>query len=122
MQASDEQKSSVANRPMNIFERRLLELMIPIVPKRYRLEPQYVVDGRFTLDFAVMSKTRKIAIELDGAQHEIIGGLPVFEDRQRDGYLRGQGWQVVRISVHQLITSPGTVQKEITNLFKRTQS
>jgi very-short-patch-repair endonuclease len=104
------QKHKVPLRPMNVFEKKLLELLQNILPKSYDLEPQYVVDGRFTVDFAALSKHKMFAIELDGRQHEIIGGLPVFEDRQRDAYLSKAGWQVLRIRVHELVKQPDQVE------------
>jgi very-short-patch-repair endonuclease len=103
----------VPNRPMNIFEKQLLGLLIPIVPKNYSLQPQYVLDGRYTLDFALISKHIKIAIELDGAQHEIIGDLPVFEDGERDAYVAKHGWRVVRVPVHELLDHPETVRRHV---------
>jgi very-short-patch-repair endonuclease len=105
--------AAVPNRPMNVFERELLGLLIPIIPKNFKLEPQYVLDGRFTLDFAVCSRRKNIAIELDGVQHEIIGGLPVFEDIERDSYAASKGWQVVRIPVHKLLRDSQAVTREL---------
>lgn len=96
-------------RPMNIFESRLHTLLKKSLPRSYILEPQYVVGNQFTLDFALLSRTRKIAVELDGRQHEIVGGLPVFEDKQRDAYLTKAGWQIIRITVHQLLAQPDQV-------------
>jgi len=42
---------------------------------------------RYTLDFALVGE-RKIDIECDGHQHEIIEGLPVLEDVERDEFLK----------------------------------
>lgn len=47
--------NKIPNRPMNVFEHRLLRLLQRITPSSYRLEPQYVIGGRFTLDFALLS-------------------------------------------------------------------
>ena len=96
----------IPNRPMNIFEKQLLDILKPVVTQPYHLEPQHVVGGRFTVDFALLSAQRNIAIELDGAQHEIIGGLPVFADKQRDDFLKKEGWIVIRISVYDLLRQP----------------
>jgi very-short-patch-repair endonuclease len=103
----------VPSRPMNIFERQLLMLLAPIVPKNFRLEPQFVLDGRYTFDFALYSKRKKIAIELDGGQHEIIGGLPVFDDVERDRYIEPKGWYMLRITVHRLLIDPESITEEI---------
>jgi very-short-patch-repair endonuclease len=102
--------NTAPNRPMNIYEKDLLALLKQVVPKSYRIEPQCVVGNRFTVDFALLSKRKKIAVELDGRQHEIIGGLPVFEDKQRDTYLSKEGWSIVRIPVYELIKRPHQVK------------
>jgi very-short-patch-repair endonuclease len=52
----------------------------------YKLVPKLVVK-RYTLDFALVGE-RKIDIECDGYQHEIIEGLPVLEDAERDEFLK----------------------------------
>lgn len=112
----------VPNRPMNIFEKKLLLLLKDIVPENFELEPQYVVDGRFTVDFALIHETKRIAIELDGKQHEIIGGLPVFEDARRDTYLEKTGWAILRIPVHELLSEPQKVRLNIEQLCSATFS
>ncbi|HUC87198.1 MAG TPA: AAA domain-containing protein [Candidatus Saccharimonadales bacterium] len=103
------QDQRTPNRPMNIFEKELLGLLQKSIPRTYAVEPQYVVGNRFTIDFALLSKRRKIAVELDGRQHEIVGGLPVFEDKQRDAYLTKEGWHVIRITVYELLKQPDQV-------------
>lgn len=118
LKTGDEPMSVVPNRPMNVFERQLLDLLIPLVPKNVSLEPQYVLGGRYTLDFALRSKRRNIAIELDGMQHEIIGGLPVFKDIERDTYAAQQGWQVIRIPVHELLREPEAITRRIVQALK----
>lgn len=106
-QRTDNDKvAKIPNRPMNIFEKELLTLLKKTVPKNYKIEPQYVVDNRFTVDFALISKRKRIAIELDGRQHEIVAGLPVFEDKKRDAYLLKKDWKVIRITVHDLVKQP----------------
>ncbi|HUC88013.1 MAG TPA: AAA domain-containing protein [Candidatus Binatia bacterium] len=110
--------AAVPNRTMNIFEKQFLDLLKKIVPKDYAIEPQSVVGNRFTLDFALKSKRNKIAIELDGRQHEIIGGLPVFEDQQRDTYLKQEGWQVMRVTVHDLLRRPDEVARKVKKLTR----
>ncbi|HEV2402891.1 MAG TPA: DUF559 domain-containing protein [Candidatus Saccharimonadales bacterium] len=64
-----------------------------------------------------MCADKNIAIELDGRQHEIIGGLPVFADGQRDRYLKNKGWQVVRIQVAELLQRVDEVTRRISQLF-----
>jgi len=77
----------------------------------YKLIPKYVAK-RYTLDFALIGK-KKIDIECDGYQHEIIGGLPVLEDVERDIFLRKEGWEVIRIPNHYILNNPKNVIKYI---------
>ncbi|HSW99670.1 MAG TPA: AAA domain-containing protein [Patescibacteria group bacterium] len=106
-----QEERPVPNRPMNIFEQKLLGILKKAVPKSYTIEPQYVTGNRFTLDFALISKKETIAVELDGRQHEIIGGIPVFEDKQRDAYLLAHGWFIIRITVYDLLQNPTRIAK-----------
>jgi len=104
---------------MNIFEKELLGLLQKSIPRTYALEPQYVVGSRFTIDFALLSKRKKIAVELDGRQHEIVGGLPVFEDKQRDAYLIKEGWHVIRITVYELLKQPDQVMAIVRQVISK---
>ena len=106
-----------ANRPMNVFELQLLRMIEGILPPQFRLEPQYVIDGRYTVDFAIIGKERKFVIELDGRQHEIIGGLPSLEDLKRDTHLRGAHWQMHRILLADLIRNPASVRERLQALL-----
>jgi very-short-patch-repair endonuclease len=60
----------------------------------YKLVPKLVAK-RYTLDFAIVGK-KKIDVEIDGIQHEIIEGMPVLEDVERDEFLKKEGWKVLR--------------------------
>jgi very-short-patch-repair endonuclease/GTPase SAR1 family protein len=115
----ENERTRVPNRPMNVFEQKLLTVLKKCVTKSYNIEPQFVIDGRFTVDFALVSKSKKIAIELDGRQHEIVGGLPVFEDKRRDTYLSEAGWKVKRISVSDLLKSQDQVILDIKQLVSK---
>jgi len=84
---------------------------------RYKLVPKMVVK-RYTLDFALVGE-RKIDIECDGHQHEIIEGLPVLEDVERDEFLTKEGWEVIRFPNHLILSDVGTVVQNILNLLKR---
>ena len=79
----------------------------------YKLIPKLVVK-RYTLDFALLGK-KKIDIECDGNQHEIIGGIPVLEDIERDEFLKNEGWQVLRFPNHKVLTKTNIVIEEILN-------
>ena len=48
--------------------------------------------GRYIVDFASFST--RIVIEIDGGQHAMHGGMQ--SDRERDTFLRSQGFYVLR--------------------------
>lgn len=77
----------------------------------YKLIPKKVVK-RYTLDFALVGE-RKIDIECDGHQHEIIEGLPVIEDVERDEFLKKEGWEVIRFPNHRILCEAEAVVGEI---------
>lgn len=77
----------------------------------YKLSPKLVVK-RYTLDFALLGK-KKIDIECDGCQHEIIEGLPVLDDVERDGFLEKEGWKVLRFPNHKILSKTNIVIEEI---------
>ena len=60
---------------------------------------------RYTLDFALFNESKKIDIECDGfGTHNIIDGLPVLDDIERDEYLKKRKWEVLRFPNHQIFT------------------
>jgi very-short-patch-repair endonuclease/GTPase SAR1 family protein len=77
----------------------------------YRLIPKLVVK-RYTLDFALVGK-KKINIECDGHQHEVIEGLPILEDVDRDCFLEKEGWEILRFPNHKVLSQPDTVVEDI---------
>ncbi|MCK4904635.1 DUF559 domain-containing protein [bacterium] len=84
----------------------------------YKLIPKFVTK-RYTLDFALAGE-RKLNIECDGfGNHNIIDGLPVIEDIERDEYLVKEGWEVLRFPNHQIITKIDFVIKEILEKIKK---
>lgn len=79
----------------------------------YKLEAKPVVK-RYTLDFAISGNGKKIDLEVDGTQHEIIGGLPVLEDIERDTFLREkEGWEIVRFPNHRILSDLPKVIEEL---------
>jgi very-short-patch-repair endonuclease len=82
----------------------------------YKLIPKSVVK-RYTLDFGLVGK-KKIDIECDGCQHEIIEGFPVLEDVERDNFLEKEGWKVLRFSNHKILSQTKLVIEDIMNLLK----
>ena len=77
----------------------------------YKLIPKLVCK-RYTLDIALVGE-KLIDIECDGAQHEIIAGMPVLEDVERDEFLYKEGWKVIRFSNHKILFQTEVVVKEI---------
>jgi len=78
----------------------------------YKLLPKLVAK-RYTLDFAIVGK-KKIDIEIDGTQHEIIGGMPVLEDIERDKFLREkEGWKILRFPNHRVLCEMPKVIEEL---------
>jgi len=98
-------------------ERHLFERLQEVDFERfgYKLIPKKVVK-RYTLDFALVGE-RKIDIECDGHQHEIIEGLPVIEDVERDEFLKKEGWEVVRFPNHRILCEPEVVVRELLDLL-----
>ena len=82
----------------------------------YTLIPKLVVK-RYTLDFALTGK-KNINIECDGCQHELIDGLPVLEDVERDSFLQKEGWEVLRFPNHTILSEPNKVIEDILNRMK----
>lgn len=83
----------------------------------YKLIPKLVCK-RYTLDIALVGK-KLIDIECDGAQHEIIAGMPVLEDVERDEFLHKEGWEVIRFSNHKILLQTEVVIKEILENLKK---
>lgn len=78
----------------------------------YKLIPKFVAK-RYTLDFAIVGK-KKIDIEIDGTQHEIIGGMPVLEDIERDKFLKEkEGWRILRFPNHRILSEMPKVIEEL---------
>lgn len=106
-----------------IPERLLFEKMQEVNFKRvierlgYRLIPKLVVK-RYTLDFAIIGK-QKIDIEVDGTQHEIIKGMPILEDVERDEFLTKEGWKVMRFPNYLVLSQPDYIVEEIIKTLKK---
>jgi len=73
----------------------------------YELRPKQVVK-RYTLDIALLGK-KKIDVECDGGQHEIIEGMPVLEDLERDEFLKRNSWIVLRFPNHKILSDTNKV-------------
>ncbi len=89
---------------------------VELEKRGYKLIPKLVAK-RYTLDFAIVGK-KKINIEIDGTQHEIIGGMPVLEDIERDKFLREkEGWKILRFPNHRVLSEmPKIIEELLTEL------
>jgi len=91
---------------------------IDFISLGYKLIPKFVTK-RYTLDFALVGEKR-VNIECDGfGNHNIIDGLPVIEDIERDEYLKNEGWEVLRFPNHQIITKSDFVIENILDRIKK---
>lgn len=97
----------------SLTERKFYENLqnIDLQKLGYKLLPKLVVK-RYTLDFAIIGK-KKINVEIDGTQHEIIEGMPILEDVERDEYLRKEGWEVLRLPNHKILSEMPHVLKTL---------
>lgn len=77
----------------------------------YKLIPKLVVK-RYTLDFAIVGK-KKINVEIDGVQHEIIEGMPVLEDVERDEFLKNENWEILRFPNYMVLSKMPKVIDEL---------
>lgn len=84
----------------------------------YKLVPKFVAK-RYTLDFALIGK-KKIDIEIDGIQHEIIEGMPVLGDIERDKFLREkEGWKILRFPNYKVLSEMPNIIKELLCIIKQ---
>jgi len=101
-----------------IYEKLLFQTLAESEVEKfgYKLLPKVVVK-RYTLDLALIGN-KKINIECDGFQHEIIRGLPIIEDVERDEFLRNEGWIVKRFYNYEIINDIGGVVNIILDVVK----
>jgi len=96
-------------------ERLLFERLqkTDIESRGYTITPQRWVK-RYRLDIAIEGPwPMRLDVECDGHQHEIVGGLPVIEDVDRDEYLRKEKWKVMRFPNYRILLEPDDVVQEI---------
>ena len=109
------QPNDAQQEPETPEERLLFDLLkeTDLKLRRYTITPQRWVK-RYRLDIAIERPGAKpLDIECDGHQHEIVGGLPVIEDVERDEYLRKEGWKVIRFPNYRILLEPDDVVQEI---------
>jgi len=86
---------------------------IDLVPHGYTIKSQRWVK-RYRLDIAIEGpEAKRLDVECDGGQHEIVGGLPVIEDVERDQFLQHEGWEVIRFPNYRILLEPDVVVQEI---------
>ena len=80
--------------------------------------PQYPTRTGFVIDFAVIEKDRKIAIELDGTKWHS-SKKAQQRDRFKDYQLKREGWKVVRIKEDEINKMEELLASIIGNLSYR---
>ncbi len=86
----------------------------------YRLVPKFVFK-RYTLDFALIPNIKnkaRINIECDGKQHQVIEGVPILEDIERDNFLEEHGWTILRFQNFNIRENTEEVLKKIVESMK----
>jgi len=83
----------------------------------YKLVPKLVAK-RYTLDFAIVGK-KNIDVEIDGIQHEIIEGMPVLEDVERDEFLKKEGWEIMRFPNYKVLSEMPNIIEELLCIIKQ---
>jgi very-short-patch-repair endonuclease len=87
-----------------------------IEQRGFKLIPKLVAQ-RYTLDIAIVG-TKRIDVECDGPQHELIDGIPVLEDVRRDQFLRSRGWEVYRAPNSRILHEPDALAAEILSMLE----
>lgn len=90
-----------------------LELFSWMVIQGWAPEVHPVV-GDIEVDFSIRYEGRKIAIEVDGTQHD----LSTVEDSARDAFLKGKGYMVVRIPARAVRETPSICIEKIESVMK----
>jgi len=112
-------------RPRNISRARQLrrEMSLPEVllwqhlrrePEGIKFRRQHSI-GNYCLDFFVASP--KLAIEIDGIAHDM-DDRP-GRDEAREAFLRGQGFEVVRVPATEVLRSPEDVAEMLVRHCQR---
>jgi len=109
-QPNDAQRRHETSEERLLFERLQ---KTDIESRGYTIKPQRWVK-RYRLDIAIEGPgPMRLDVECDGHQHEIVGGLPVIEDVERDQFLRNEGWEVMRFPNYRILLEPDDVVQEI---------
>ncbi|MQL48790.1 DUF559 domain-containing protein [Photorhabdus khanii] len=96
----------------NIFDSPLEKMFYKLAFLDLHIYPQYNV-GKYRIDFAIPDK--KIAIELDGHDYHKTKYQRTY-DAQRDRWLFGEGWQVLRFTGTEIYKNLDGCIDEICNL------
>jgi very-short-patch-repair endonuclease len=118
-QKADVEEQSLLGR-FDTEEERLLYTHLNEIPELregYSLQPKKLA-GPFTLDIAITGP-RKIDIECDGSQHEVVDGLPVATDVRRDQYLSDKGWRVLRFPNYRVLAETPEIVEEVKAVIAR---
>jgi len=109
------QPNDIHRGPETPAERFLFERLkeTELESRGYTITPQRWVK-RYRLDIAIEGPgAKRLDVECDGHQHEIVGGLPVIEDVERDVFLVKEKWEVLRFPNYRILLEPDDVVQEI---------
>ena len=84
-------------KQMTPHEAKMWSALRALRPLGFRFRRQVPL-GRYIVDFACFDP--KLVIEVDGGQHTLDGHAR--RDRERDGWLDGQGFAVLRVWNHEV--------------------
>ena len=90
-----------------------LELFSWMVIQGWSPEVHPVI-GNIEVDFAIRYDGRKIAIEVDGKQHD----WNTVEDSARDAFLKGKGFRVVRVPARAVRETPSVCIENIERIMR----
>ena len=113
------QPNDAQRGPETQEERLLFDLLkeTDLKLRGFTIESQRWVK-RYRLDIAIEGPgAKRLDVECDGHQHEIVGGLPVIEDVDRDEFLRKEKWEVLRFPNYRILLEPEDVVQEILQFF-----
>ena len=109
------QPNDAQRGPETPEERLLFELLkeTDLESRGFTIESQRWVK-RYRLDIAIEGPgAKRLDVECDGHQHEIVAGLPVIEDVERGEFLRKEKWEVMPFPNYRILLEPDDVVKEI---------
>ncbi|WP_051231752.1 endonuclease domain-containing protein [Kaistia adipata] len=93
-------RARILRRDMTDAERQLWAGLKQASPEGVRFRRQVPI-GRYIVDFACLSL--RLVVEVDGGQHYSDAGMA--RDAVRDAWLRAEGFRILRVSNHDVLTN-----------------